>query len=302
MKKGVLADTSLMVVAVIWGSGFIGSKMALDASYHPFAVMFLRFLIATIIIGIVFYKKLNKENFKQSLPGIIAGIFLFLGFATQTVGLLYTTPSNNAFLTATNVILVPFIGYLIFKTKPRRASLIGAFVCFIGIGILTYQGDIALSSGDLLTLSCAVFFACHIVCVGYYAKKVDAYFLVFMQMLMATLLSFIALLIFEEQPFHLYKGIEGFLAVFYLGVFSTCVAFFVQNIAQQYTSATKTAIFLSMESVFGTLFSVMLGFEPATINMVFGGILIIAAILITEIKPSLKSKKEEVRTEEVMEE
>lgn len=285
MKRGILADASLILAAIIWGSGFIATQMALDAGYHPFTTLFLRFLVATVIMGVFFYKKMSKDDWRHIGPGLIVGAFLFLGFAAQTTGLLTTTPSNNAFLTAVNVVLVPFIGFVVFKDRPKRKSVIGALVCFLGIALLTYKpgGGESLSVGDLLSLLCAVFFAFHIVAVGYYAKKVNTYFLVFIQMLVATVSSFICMLVVGESVTSLYRGVEGFSAVMYLGVFSTCVCFFIQNMAQRHTSSTKAAIFLSLESLFGTAFSVMLGYEPITVSLFIGGLLIFSAIIITEV-------------------
>lgn len=298
MKKGIFADISLIIAAIIWGSGFIATQMALDAGYHPFTTLFLRFLVATVIMGIFFYKKMSKEDWKNIGPGLVVGIFLFLGFAAQTTGLLTTTPSNNAFLTAVNVVLVPFIGFLIFRDRPKRKSVIGAIVCFIGIGLLTYKpgGGSSLSVGDFLTLLCALFFAFHIVAVGHYAKRVNTYFLVFIQMLVATVCSFLCMLVVGQNVTDLYQGAQGFTAVMYLGLFSTCVCFFIQNMAQRFTSSTKTAIFLSLESLFGTAFSVLLGYEPITATLFVGGLLIFSAIIITEVKfdgfNSLKRKND----------
>lgn len=110
-RAEVMGSLSLLVVAIIWGSGFIASQMALDAQMSSAFIMFVRFAIAALIVGIVFHKDLKKNMKKEHIKGgLLIGTFLFLAFYVQTVALQYTTPSNNAFITAANVVIVPFCG------------------------------------------------------------------------------------------------------------------------------------------------------------------------------------------------
>ncbi|MCJ7691730.1 MAG: DMT family transporter, partial [Clostridiaceae bacterium] len=161
-KKSILADMSLLLVALMWGGGFIAVKGALD-SVTPFYITAMRFGISVIIMLLVFRKKIKHITIKELKIGTLVGLLLFLGFAAQTVGMKYTTAGKNAFLTGTNVVIVPFLYWVISKKKPDSYSLVSAFLCFIGIGMLTLDGGINISLGDSLTLLCAVFFAAHIV-------------------------------------------------------------------------------------------------------------------------------------------
>lgn len=151
----------LFAVAAIWGSGFIVSRMALDASVTPELLMMVRFSVATLVVGLFFRKRL-KQKFKMTdlKGGIIIGLFLFLGFYIQIVGLQYTTPSNNAFLTATNVIMVPLIWWVLSKKRPGKKLLISSMLCLLGIGVLSlnFTAGFSFSWGDLLSLLCAFFF------------------------------------------------------------------------------------------------------------------------------------------------
>ncbi|MCG8499544.1 MAG: DMT family transporter [Firmicutes bacterium] len=283
-QKSILADVALLLVAIIWGSGFIATKFALDADISPFYMMTFRFTIASLILCIVFIRKLKKMNKSVIRSGIIIGIFLFGGFAMQTIGLQYTTPSKNAFLTAVNVVIVPFLYWMVSRKKPDNYAVGAAVLCFLGIGFLTVEAGFAINIGDALTLVCAVFFACHIVSVGYFAKEMDPISLTIVQMITAAVLSGICAVFFEQQP--KIWGVKGMLAVGYLGIFSTFIAFLIQNTAQKHTTATKTAILLSTESVFGTLFSITLLKEQLTYKMLIGCFVIFAAIIISETKLS----------------
>ena len=119
MMKKWLAIGGLILVTVIWGGGFVASDMALG-SMKPFQIMMVRFLLASVLMGMISMGQHKKEGKLEKRAGaikagILMGIALFAGFALQIIGLQYTTPSKNAFLTALNVVIVPFIAFIILK-------------------------------------------------------------------------------------------------------------------------------------------------------------------------------------------
>ena len=287
-KKSLLADMSLLLVAIVWGGGFIAVKGALD-SVTPFYLMTSRFGISVIIMLLIFWKKVKLITKKDLKIGTSIGLLLFLGFTAQTIGMQYTTAGKNAFLTGTNVIIVPFLYWIVSKRKPDIYSLISTFLCFIGIGMLTLDGGIHIGFGDSLTLLCSVFFAAHIVSVGFFAEKVDAILLVIIQLGAAAVFSLIAALIYEPMPQPLNSNI--IFAIGYLAVFSTMLAFLIQNVAQKYTSSTHTAIILCLESPFGSILSVIMLNEIFTIKMILGCLTIFMAIITTETKWDFLKKK-----------
>ena len=287
-KKSILADVSLLLVALVWGGGFIAVKGALD-SVSPFYIVALRFSISVIIMLLVFRNKIKLITKSDLIIGTMVGFLLFLGFAAQTVGMKYTTAGKNAFLTGTNVVIVPFLYWAISKKQPDVYSLLSAFLCFIGIGLLTLGSGMHFGIGDSLTLLCAVFFAAHIVAVGFFAKKVDVIILVIIQLGAAAVFSIIAALIFEPKPQPL--SLDTILAIGYLGIFSTMLAFLVQNLAQKYTTASHAAIILCLESVFGSILSVIMLDEIFTPKMVLGCLIIFIAIITTETKWDFSKNK-----------
>lgn len=294
-KLHIIADLALVLVAIIWGSGFTASKIALDSGFGPFYMMAFRFTIAAVIMRVALHKKLKNVTREELKAGAIVGAFLFFAFGTQTVGLIFTTPSKNAFLTGTNVVMVPFIYWAISRVKPDIYSIIAAVVCFLGIGTLSYDGSFSMGIGDTLSLICAVGFACHISLTGFFAKKVDVIKLAFLQMVFAAILSFGTAIFFEDLPAEFSR--TGVLSIIYLGVFSTMVAFFLQTVAQKYTTASRTAIILSTEAIFGTLFSVILLSEQLTVNMIIGGCAIFVAIITVETKWEFLKKKKDYKLE-----
>lgn len=301
MKKyfGILG---LLAVTIVWGGGFPASDFALK-SFAPFEILVIRFFVAALFMaGLAFrqIKTISKEEWKA---GAVMGFFLFGGFALQIIGLQYTTASKNAFLTATNVVIVPFIAFVLYKKKVGVRGMLGALMAITGAGILSLEKDFSLGLGDLLTLFCAVCFACQIFWTGEYANKYRVTVLNFVQMLSAFVLSAIGLLVTHVTTGSFKKPItlQGISGVLYLALISTTLAYLIQTACQKYVDETKTAIILSMEAVFGSIFSVILLHEKVTLRLLAGSLLILAAVLVSELKPGSSNKEEYQAAQEAVE-
>lgn len=285
-KKSLIADISLLLVAFIWGGGFIAAKIALS-SVTPFYLLSFRFLCSGLLITIIFFNKMKKINKKSILSGIIIGTFLYVGQALQTVGLKYTTAGKQAFLVASYTVLVPFISWILTKKKPTINSVLAGFLTLVGIGLLSLQQNLSIGYGDGLTLLFALVFAFQIVFIGIYVKNIDPIHLTAIQLLTAGSLTLISALIFE--PNISIVDNKAIMGILYLVIFNTTIAFSIQNIAQKYTSDTHTSILISLESVFGCLLSIILLGEVFTKRMVIGCIIIFAAVILS--KTSINSFK-----------
>lgn len=272
------AEGILLLIAVIWGSGFIGTHGALAAGLPPIFVTALRFTIASMLFYAVLFRRLR--NLKPLLlPGFVLGSFLGTAFILQTIGLQYTTPSKNAFLTATNIIFTPFIFFFLTKRRIRRKIILSVVLAIFGIALITLNGFSGMNLGDILTLLCAVFFAFHIYFIGYYVKEkgCNVTKIVFLQFLVAAAISIIAAFSLEKV---FVPNLEGLAYVGYLAMFSTLIAFFLQHSAQRYVSQSKAALLLSTEAAFGTLLSVLIVKEPLTSFMIVGFALMFLSIVI----------------------
>lgn len=293
MKKW-LAIGGLILVTVIWGGGFVASDMALE-SMKPFQIMMVRFLLASVLMGVISRgQRKSEEKLKDRAgaikAGVLMGVTLFMGFAFQIIGLQYTTPSKNAFLTALNVVIVPFIAFVILKKKIGAKGIIGAVMSVLGVALLSLNGDFTVSLGDGLTLLCAVGFAFQIFFTSEFVKKYPASVLNMVQMFTAFVLSASSLMIFGENDFHVTT--QGWLSVLYLGVVSTTICYLLQTACQKYIDETKAAIILSMESVFGTIFSIMILHEVVTIRMIIGCAVILAAVIISNMSETLEETED----------
>ena len=284
MKKW-LAIGGLILVTVIWGGGFVASDIALE-SMKPFQIMMVRFLLASVLMGMISLGQKNREEkFVDRIgairAGILMGIALFVGFSLQIIGLQYTTPSKNAFLTALNVVIVPFIAFIILKKKIGAKGIIGAILSVVGVALLSLNGNLTLGLGDALTLICAVGFAFQIFFTSEFVKKYPVSVLNMVQMITAFVLSAVSLVFFGETDFQVTT--QGWLSVLYLGVISTTLCYLLQTACQRYVDETKAAIVLSMESVFGTIFSIIILHEVITLRMVIGCVIILTAVIISNL-------------------
>lgn len=283
-KTNLWVTLGLLLIAIIWGSGFIATQIAIDEGLSTSFIMFVRFTIASVVLGGTFRKDIKEMRKRDIKIGIIAGTLLFLGFSLQTIGLAFTTPSSNAFITATSVVMVPFLSWFAFKEKPENKVFLAAVICLAGIGILAFASGegVRLGIGDAFTLLCAIAFALHTVSMGKFAPKMNSNILTFLQITTAAGFSFIMFML-VDRDFSAFASTKGLLAVLYLAIFSTFIAYSIQTVCQRFASPSKVSIIVSTEALIGSLFSVILGFEPFTYFLLIGGIAIIIAMLIIEI-------------------
>ncbi len=282
--RTLAADASLLFVAAIWGLGFAAMKGALE-SFPPFWLLTIRFAAAALLIALIFPGRVRRITWKDLRGGMIIGAFLFLGFATQTVGLLYTTASKQAFLTAVYVVLVPFFAWALKRVFPGIRPFGASALCLVGMAFLTLDlnGDFVINYGDMLTLACAVFFAAHLLAIERFAPHLDPILLAFGQIATTAALSLALALPWETFPATISS--TGFWSMAYCVVFPTVMALLIQNTAQRYTPSTHVSILLSLESLFGALAGVFLLGEHLSERMILGCAFIFAAVLLTEVDP-----------------
>lgn len=282
-KQETKAELSLVLVAMIWGCGFIATEYVIKANWGTSLIMVTRFIIAAITMAIALNKNIIKLTKYELLHGSIAGVFLYLAFYTQTLGQSATTVSNVAFFTATNVVMVPFISWIINRNRPNLQIILLTLMALAGVGILSFKGGrFSLGAGDLIVLVCAFFFAMQITYLEKATKGSNPARVNFVQILTAAIIS-LAVYMIQGEGLQGANITQGLLPILFLGVLSTCLCYFLQTSAQKYASASKAGVILSLEGIFGGLFSVLLGFEPLTANLVAGGALIVGAAILMNV-------------------
>lgn len=271
----------LLATAFIWGIGFVAVKIGLEEGMQPFFISATRFFIAAIILAVIIRKKIRHITPSTYKKGGILGSLLFIAFSFQTIALKYTTVANNAFITTLYVVFVPFLYWIIYKKRPKTLHFIACIISLIGVRLLHNSIANTINIGDFLTLLCAIAFGLHITLLGEYVKKHDPIVLTFLQLLVTSILSFVFSLVFEPVPSISTKGI---VVILYLGIFSSCLAYMVQNITQKHISQINVALIISTEAFFGAFLSALILKESLTWKILLGGTLVFVAIIIAEIK------------------
>lgn len=288
MKK--LAKPMLFAAALIWGTSFFIMKNALD-NVPVFALLAIRFTAGAVLLGIICAKKWKGFTLDCLWRGAIVGGFLFLAYTVQTFGLSFTTPSKNAFLTAVYCVLVPFFTWAVVKCRPDRFNILAAVLCVLGVGLVSLNEELTINIGDLLTLLCAVFYASHIVAVEKLSPGKDIYLITVFQFAFAALYSWVFSLTTEVFPTQALTDPDVFLPLVYLCVMATTVALLFQNVGQIWSDPASAAVILSLESVFGVLFSVICYGDQVSAKMLCGFALIFVAVVCSETKFSFLRKK-----------
>lgn len=290
-KRVRLAELIMIVVAIIWGTGFVVTKLAMDNGIGVYYLLFIRFLVASILLMFVIFLKKIKIKKEMILPGIIQGVLLTLGYSIQTMALNYTTPAKNSVLTGLNVIFVPYILLIFFRKKLDIFTIISSILAFFGTLLLS--GNISsfseINKGDLLSMLCAIFFALYIIVIDKYANKINVFVMSFIQFFTVMILCLLLSLTKGEIK---QLNSTSLISMIYLGVFGTFVAYNLQIMAQKVLSASRTVLFLSLEVVFGVLISIISGYDSFSLNILVGTLLVFAGIVIAETKLDFIFKKE----------
>lgn len=286
--KRILPKFALFSAALIWGSSFFIVKNTVDIFPTNF-LLAIRFTIGCLLLCVLFPKKLTQLNRTCLWQGIVLGLLIFTAYCIQTIGLTDTTPGKNAFLTAAYCILVPFLYWITDKRRPDLYNFSAAFLCLAGIGLVSFDGSFSMRFGDAMTLISALFFAAHIVAGARFGGKSDPILLTILQFGTASVCSWV--LGFTTETFPKEIPLNAALGLLYLAVFATTIALLLQNIGLKYADPTSGAILLSLESVFGVLFSMLFYQERLTLRLGAGFLLIFIAVILSETKLSFLRKK-----------
>lgn len=290
-NKVYFAELSLVVITIIWGLGFPITDIAITIGFQANTIMVGRFVTASVLLTIVYYKRLKNIDRKIILYGVITGLFLFAGFFFQTLGNVYTTSSKNGFITQLNIVFVPFLYFMFFKKKVDLYNIISVIIAVVGMMILTeiYVENTLFNIGDFYTFICAVMVAFHVVTGSYFMKKheFDPALFVLINIYTSMVISFISMLIFDSYPsivvFDLWPLV-------FLGVLNTALGFLVQSYALKISLPTRISLIVALESVFAAVGAVIILSETVSYSLVIGGVLILGAVVFNETKPFKKNR------------
>ena len=278
-------ETALILVTALWGWSFVAIHDALndlsDSAFNAY-----RFLVAAVVMSLVVVVRRSAISRVDFVHGGMAGVALYLAFLFQTKGLKFTSASNAAFITGLAVIFTPLISFFCFGTRPERRQVVGIFLATAGLALLTLKG-LSVQLGDLLVLMCAASFAWHIILLSRASKVANALNIALIQVSVVGLLSLVQSIAFQELTFPAGDAAIGTILV--VGIFGTAIGFYVQTKAQVASSPNRIALIIVLEPVFGGIFGYFLAGDRLTLQNWIGAALIVAGMLVTEIRLSRAS-------------
>jgi len=296
-KKQFTAEGALFANTLIWGGTFVMIKSVLS-SISPMMFVSIRFFIASLLLfPFVFplFKTISNKKLKQ---GFILGVFLYVGFAVQTIGLQYTTATKSAFITGTFVLFTPLLQTIIEKRIPTIGNIIGVLLVTVGIIFLSSKENSLFSifaeleegfnGGDFLTLICAVFYAVYIVYLDKISEQNDHRFLTFAQIAVTGLLSILSVILFsllQIEQIKITLNMEVVLAIGYTTLFATILTTSLQTKFQQAVTPTRASIIFSMEPLFAAVTAYFFINEKLSNFGIAGAAFIFLGILTSELWP-----------------
>ena len=279
---------ALLTAALIWGSSFIIMKDTLD-NIPVYQLLAIRFTLASLLLGVIFRKRLMRAGRQIISHGAVCGVLLLFAYASQTYGLMTTSPGTNAFLTAVYCVLVPFMAWGLMCKRPTPYNWAAAVMCIGGIGLISLSGDLAIGRGEWLTLLSGLLYALHIMALSRYGESDDPIALTIVQFIVTAALAWVFTLLVEPgtafPPLHVWPSLM------YLTVLATCVTLVCQSVGQSLTLPSQSAILLSLESVFAVFFSLLMGREALTFQLGAGFTLVFASVIVSETQLSFLRRK-----------
>lgn len=286
MSKQLRADLMLLMVTLGWGGSYYMTDLSLEGM-GPFTLNAYRFLIAFVVAVIIAFPKLRNVSKTTLKYSVLLGITLVFVFIGATFGVKYTTLSNTGFLCGLSVVFTPILSCIVYRKVPDKKLVLVISMSFIGISLLTLKGDFSINyanlKGDLFSIMCGFIYAVDLLLTekAVLHKEVNPFQVGVFQLAVTGALNLILSLIFEvpqlpTEPKILYS-------VLFLSIFCTGMAFIVQAIAQQYTTASHVGVIFSLETVFAGIVAFALAGEVLTTKAYIGAILMVASIFVMEI-------------------
>jgi drug/metabolite transporter (DMT)-like permease len=246
--RNVKINALLVLVTMIWGSTFLIVQQTIKLT-GPFTFLTMRFSIGTLVLAVIFHKRLAHITSAEIFTGSIIGVFLFSTYALQTTGLQYITSSKAGFITGMYVPLVAILAVPLLRQKPTMSSLLGVIFSVAGVALISvnHSFQFTFGLGEFLVMGCAITSALHVICISKFAPRVDAINLAIVQIAFTAVLSMVSMPIARE-PFVL-PPLPVWGSALFMGIAATAFALAVMNKVQQFVSSTHATLIYALELV-----------------------------------------------------
>ncbi len=300
-NRKLLGNLLLTLTALIWGTAFVFQRVGMD-SIEPITFTAARFWLAAAAVGAVALVNAKREQHDRTaeeaagrkhdtlIGGICCGIFLGTASVFQQMGLVYTTAGKAGFITAMYILIVPVLGFVLFRRKNSWLVWLAVAIGVVGMYLLCVNEGFSLTHGDTLVVICAVLFSGHILCCDHFVQRGDPIGISAIQFLTTAVLTTVVSFLAEQPTWE--KVISAALPILYCGLISGGVGYTLQIVAQKFTDPTIASLLMSLESVFAVIAGALLLHETMSTRELVGCIVMFAAIILVQIPTPKKTKKE----------
>ena len=286
-RTTLLATSALLAMTACWGSTFFLIHDLLDR-VPTLDFLAVRFAMASVALLVVAPRAVARLSPQARRQAVVLGLLYGVAQILQTAGLAHTSASVSGFITGMYVVCTPLFAALLLRTRISAMTWAAVALATAGLGVLTLDG-FSVGYGEAITLVAALLYALHIVGLGAWSTARDA---LGMSILQIIVIAVVCLAATAPDGVVLPDNTRDWLSITYMALFAGAAAMLGQTWAQAHLAPTRTAIIMSMEPVFAALFAVLLGGEQATLRMVSGGLMVLAAMLIVELLPRRKVEAE----------
>jgi drug/metabolite transporter (DMT)-like permease len=283
----LLATAALLAVTACWGSTFFLIHDLLER-VPTLDFLAVRFTIASATLILLAPKALGRLSRDARRQAVVLGCLYGGAQILQTAGLAQTPASVSGFITGMYVVATPVFAALILRSRIGVLTWAAVVIAMAGLGVLTLSG-FSIGYGEALIFVAAMIYALHIVGLGAWSDPRQTLGMAIVQLIV---IAVICLVCTAPNGLVLPERTSDWVSMVYMAVFAGAGAMIGQTWAQAHLPPTRAAIIMSMEPVFAALFAVLYGGESATVRMIFGGLLVLSAMLIAELAPRRKVEAE----------
>ena len=301
MKKTSFAigDFILLAASLIWGTAFLFQSVAMD-TMGPYTFVTVRGLLATGVLFLILVIRARVMPQKRLVHlgtpkgyrlAVLGGVILAFAMVTQQVGIVGTTTSKAGFITTLYIMFVPLIG-MFFRQRYPLKTWIALGLGLVGFYLLSTEGIWqALNGYDALILLTAFFYGAQIYLIDQLKDSLDSLMFSFIQFGVATVLSILPTLIIEGINMTFMTSTNAIIALLYVGIVSSVIAYSLQVVGQKRSSSAPTAsLMMSLEGVFASLSGVIFLSEVISLMQLLGMLLILSGIVMAQLRFSFLKK------------
>ena len=280
MDKNKLATILLLFIAVLWGYSFIPSSILINSGVSSELLLFARFGIGALGLGVVCFKQIKNSAKADVRAGLLAGLCIIFAIYMQNSSFGYTTVSKSAFISGSSIILVPFLAYFLNNSSITIKNIIGLILAVAGIVVLSVDITTfsSINFGDFLAMLSAIGFTMQIVLLAKFGKGTNSICVAFYQMSVVCIGGAILVIAKGGATDTLFTQ-DNIMALLYLGIFATVICYIIQAWAAKYVKEVVLSIIIASQAILASIFDVVLLGTSVTMQLIIGAVLISAAII-----------------------